>query len=317
MANNEEEQAADVAIHNQEFIDAISAAGDGHCKNASAAGSNMIRRRIRENGFLRNIIKPKPVTDADLDRALEGEQMRIIEDMEADSVAAKTIPFNGAPDTAPYRGNRFETKFSKITTPEFTKNVDELRTYRMDLRQVTTDNALKDMHTEEDSRFIKTCDRIVGPVGGVGESGLEQNVEIAGQITRSTYPTIKRHLQDFDLNNGVFLMNWNTLIEFEKWGRDEMGGDTAEKVALSGLKGAMVKFEFFSVPHIATIKRLLVPDNVVYQFAEPGYLGRFYILEETTMFVDRKKDILRFSAHEKIGVSVANVRGVRRTKFVG
>ena len=71
------------------------------------------------------------------------------------------------------------------------------------------------------------------------------------------------------------------------------------------------------VPHLATLKRALVPDNVVYQFTEPNYLGRFYILEDVTMYVERKRDMLQFNAEEKIGCTIANVRGITRTRFTG
>ena len=79
----------------------------------------------------------------------------------------------------------------------------------------------------------------------------------------------------------------------------------------------MGKFVRFGVPHLATIKRLMVPDNVVYQFSEQEYLGKGYQLQEPTMFVEKKKDILRFCAQEKLGFTIGNVRAVARTLFTG
>lgn len=301
---------------NQEFLAAIEAAPNGILKNASASSSQMIRRKIRENGYFRSILPPKPVTNSDLDRALEHELPRIIEDMEPDSPGAKACSFGSAPETFIYRGRRFEIIFFKIESKELTKSIDELRTTRMDLRQVVTDNTLKEIQTTEDGVMTKTVDRFIGSVGGVGASGSAQNVEISGGITRVTYKSIVNHLQDLNLNNGVFLLNRHTATEFLGWGRDELGGDLAERMATGGLR-AMEKFMFFGVPHIATIKRDLVPDNVIYQFTEPDYLGRFYTLEEVTMFVERRKDIIRQSAHEKIGFTFANVAGAFRTKFTG
>lgn len=167
----------------------------------------MVRRRIRENGFGRLILPFKPVTDADLNQLPDTELPVIIEEMEPESPGAKAISFNDTADTAFYRGDKFVVYFCKITTPEFTKNVDELRTYKSDLRGVITDNALKDMHTEEDSRFIKNIDRIVGSTSGVGEAGVQQNFEVTGLIHRNTYPDILSYLEDRNLNNGVYLMN--------------------------------------------------------------------------------------------------------------
>jgi len=222
-------------VFNRQLLDALASAQDGHMKNASESSSRMVRRRIRENGFGRLILPFKPATDADLARLPDTELPVIIEEMEPESVGAKAISFNDTADTAFYRGDKFVVYFAKIVSPEFTKNVDELRTYRSDLRGVITDNALKDMHTEEDSRFIKTIDRIVGNVGGTGEAGVAQNFEVNSLIRRSNYGDIQNYLEDRNLNNSVYLMNRKTSKAFLKWGRDELGGDTAEQIAKEGL----------------------------------------------------------------------------------
>lgn len=301
-------------VLSKKLFDAINTAGDGFLKNASEAGTQMIRKRLRENGFTRLILPFKQVSDADLNYLPDTELPVIVEEMEPDSPGAKAIPFNDTADTAFYRGDKFVVYFCKITTAEFVKNVDELRTYKNDLRQVVTDNALKDVHTEEDSRTINEVDSIVGSVGGVGASDLQQNFEISGGITRSNYKEVLNHLEDRELNNGLFLMNRHTAKEFLEWDRTEFGGDIAEKLALDGLT-ALTEAKIFGVRHAFTMKRGIVPDNVLYQFAEPNFLGRAYVLQDVTMYVEKKKDILRFSAHEKIGITFANVSALNKTTF--
>lgn len=312
----DKDEVVNVAQFNADFVQALQASDQGNVKEATTRSSKMIRKRIRENGYWRHVIKPETVTTGDLHEALEHDNPRMIDNMEPDSPAAKSIPFNDGPDIAFYRGDKFEIVFFKITTAEFAKNIHELRTYSIDLRQVITENALKDIQTEEDLRAIRLVDRLVGSEVGVGASGVQQNFLINGAITRQSYRLIKNHLEDMDLNNGVFLINRHTANEFIGFDRNELGGDKAEAVFLEGL-AAFDKLKILGVPHIATIKRTQVPDNVVYQFAEPGYLGRFYILEDVTMYVERRRDILRFNAEEKIGCTIANVRAVTRARFSG
>lgn len=302
-------------VFSKKLFDAINDAPAGHLKNASEAGTQMIRRRLRENGFSRLILPYKQVSDADLNYLPDVELPVIVEEMEPDSPGAKSIPFNDTADTSFFRGNKFVVYFCKITTPEFVKNVDELRTYKNDLRQVITDNALKDIHTEEDSRFINEVDEIVGLATGVGAADVQQSFEISGGINRSTYKEVLNHLEDRELNNGLFLMNRHTFKSFLEWDRSEFGGDIAEKLAIEGTS-ALDEAKLFGVRHAITMKRSLVPDNVVYQFAEPNFLGRAYVLSDVTMYVEKKKDILRFSAFEKIGVSFANVAACNKTKFI-
>lgn len=301
-------------VFSKQLIAALVGNPDGFQKEASEAGSAMIRRRIRENGFMRLILPPKLVSDKDLTPLPDTELPVIVEEMEPDSAGAKSISFNDTADTQFYRADKFVCYFSKITTPEFTKNINELRTYRGDVRAVVTDNSLKDVQTEEDARGIKTVDLIVGSTSGVGASGLQQNFTMGGSIDRNRYKDVLSHLEDRNLNNGVFLLNRKTAKAFLGFGRDVIGGDLAEKLLKDGLS-ALEEAKLFGVRHLFTIKRDLVPDGVVYEFAEPNYLGKFYELQPVTMYVEKKKDILRFSAQELISVTFANVAGLGKANF--
>ncbi len=302
-------------VLNEELVTALNEAPEGNCKNASALSGSVIRRRIRENGFQRRILPFKDVKQSDLTTSLTSELPHIVEEMESDQAGAASVNFNDTPDTAFFRGEKFAIYFHLIITPEFTKNVFELMTYKSDVKEITTANMLKDIHTREDTYFTKMVDRIIGTTSGVGASGYQQNFEILGRITRDAYVEQLNHLEDRDLNNGVFVMNRRTAKEFLKWGRDEVGGDQAQDLLNDGLE-ALTSFTFFKIPHVATIKRTLIPDQAVYKFAEPGYLGRAYCLQDITTFVKKEKNVLRMYAQECIGVTIANVSAVARAKHI-
>jgi hypothetical protein len=314
-ASAEDPKVENIQANNKMILEAILNADEGVVKEAATAGSNMIRRRIREEGFTRRIIPPQTVTNDDLDRVLTHDRPVIIEDMEPLSKGAKSIPFGDSADTEFYYGNKFACVFNQVTTPEFTKDINELRTYRMDLRQVITDNSLKDVQTTEDGSFINMIDTIVGASNGVGAGNVQQNFVINSAITRDSYVEVLRYIENQNLNNGCILMNRSTAKEFLKFDRSEIGGDLAERLFQKGLT-ALVEAEIFGVKHLFTIKRDLVPDNVVYIFTEPQFLGRFYSLQEVTMYVEKKKDMLKFSARETISVTVANVLGIAMATFV-
>ena len=318
-------EEVNVQVLNREIIDAMTDADDGVIKSASTAGSNMIRRRIREDGFARNIIDPKTVTNDMLDRVPDHDRPVMIEDMEPDSKGAKSIPFGDSSDTEFYYGTKYLCVFNVITTPEFTKDINELRTYRMDLRRVITDNALRDIQTEEDTRFLEEINEVTGTfpaasssdgidVAGaaVGASGFQQAYTITKSgvsgvdyFGRNEYVPALSNLENQNLNNGVFLMNRKTAKEFLKMNRSEAGGDLSQELFTSGLK-ALQEAKVFGVRHLFTIKSDLVPNGFMYQFAEPEFLGRFYTLQDPTMYVEKKKDILRFSARETLSVTIAN-----------
>lgn len=291
---------------NASMVESLRQAQDGVLTKTSSTATNHIRKRIRENVFMDHILTPVPVQDGDLDRFETTDLPGIIEDMEPDQPMGIAIPFNDAPSQWIMRGDKFTVYFGVVSTPIMVKNVNELRTYRMDLRQVITDNMLKDLGTLKDIRFMQAVEAVVGSVGGVGLSGENQNVEINGQIRRTSYVPLVNYIQDRELNNGIWLLNRHTASEFMKWGRDEIGGDMAQDLLMKGLK-AMSRFEIVGVPHLATIKRTIVPDDVIYQFGEQDYLGRHYVLQDTTMHVKKEIDMLEFHARTCYGVSVPGV----------
>jgi hypothetical protein len=304
-------------VLNEELVQAIVDAPDGHLKNASALSGRFIRRRIRENGFQRLILPFEDVKPSDLTPSLTSELPHIVEEMEGDQPGAVSLNYNDSPDTTFFRGDKFAMYFYEISTPEFTKNVFELMTYKSDVRGIVTGNMLKDIHTREDANFMAQVERIVGSYSGVGATGQQQHFENTGTISdRASYIDNLSHFDDFDLNNGTFLVNRKTAREFLKFNRTEIGGDTAEKLFMDGLD-ALVDFKLFGVPHISTIKKTLVPNWTVYKFAEPNFLGRAYRLQDITSFVKKEKNILRFSATEVIATTIANVAAVSRTTYTG
>jgi hypothetical protein len=315
------EDNLNIEVLNREIIEAITDADDGVIKSASSAGSNMIRRRIREDGFSRNILPPKAVTNDQLDRVADHDRPVMIEDMEPESRGAKSIPFGDTADTEFYYGSKYVCSFNAITTPEFTKDINELRTYRMDLRRVITDNALRDIQAEEDYQFLTAVDEIVGgtvnqpsPVTGNVQNHQFTKNGLNGHFDRADYVKVLSILENSNLNNGVFLMNRKTAKTFLTFNRSEIGGDLSQTLLTEGLS-ALQEAKIFGVKHLFTIKADMVPDDTIYLFAEPDYLGKYYTLQEPTMYVEKKKDILRFSARETISVTFANLAGVAKVSF--
>jgi len=130
----------------------------GMQKEAQQLVTDFTRMRMREDGFLRKIIPPVEVTNDDLDIQVDTDKPVIVCEREPDSPAAYSVPFGETPFNRYILGDRYRVMFQRIMTPKFYKDVSELRTYRMDIRQVLSDNALKDMQAEEDGKFIGTVE---------------------------------------------------------------------------------------------------------------------------------------------------------------
>lgn len=316
----------------KELLAAILNSEEGHLKVASEVGTGAVRRRLRENGWMRRIQPMKPVSPGDLTKwpGAEYEAGVIVDEMEIDQPGAVTIPLNESSSSFYYRSDTFITGFFKISTPEFAKNVHELQALKkIDLEKMVIDNSLRDMQTREDAHYMNMVDTSIGAAGGANSAiGLQQNFDysaggaddttvgaVGSYITRVNYNrfTVNK-LQDRRLNNGVFLLNRKTATEFLNFDRTEIGGDLAQTLFEEGLSG-LKEFKIFGIPHIATIKSDLIADGEVYQFTEPAFLGKAYSLKEVTMYVERKKDLIKSSAEEIIGLNIANIAGLNKVVF--
>jgi len=287
----------------------------GMTKDAQDAVNDYIRVRMREDGFHRRILPPVQITNDELDRQVDTDKPVKVVDKEPNSPGAISVPFATQPINRYIKGPRFRVMFDRILTPRFTKDIDELRTYDMDIRQILSDNSIKDMLAEEDGKFILTCNTLLGGAAGavVTETGSIQWQNVGGGVTRDSVaeamkimPSTPNHL-----NPAIALVNNVTIWDVVKWGQDEVGGDLSQELMTRGF----AEREIMGVSWIVTIKRDLVPDGSMYQFAEPKFLGKFYTLEDVVMYIKREAFMLEFFSYESIGSAIANIAGVARADF--
>lgn len=300
---------------NETVLSKLTSDDSGLRKEAQDAINDYTRVRMREDGFLRRIMPPVTITNDELDRQVDTDKPVKIVDKEPDSPGAISVPFASLPMNRYIRGPRYRVMFDRILTPKFTKDVDELRTYDMDIRQILSDNSIKDMLAEEDGKYIATVNSLLlGANVVIPETGVAQYVTIVGGVSRDTIaeamktlPRTSRHL-----NVATVLVNNVTIWDVVKWGRDEVGGDMSQELLRTGF----AERELMGVRWIITIKRDLVPDSTIFLFAEPKFMGKFFILEDTTMYVDRRAYMLEFFAYESIGAAIANVASIGRVDFI-
>jgi hypothetical protein len=71
-----------------------------------------------------------------------------------------------------------------------------------------------------------------------------------------------------------------------------------------------------NVKWIITIKRDLIPDDTIYMFADPKFIGKSFTLEDTTMYIKREAYLLEFFAYETAGGTIGHTGGLARADFV-
>lgn len=284
-------------------------------KEAIDAVNDFTRTKMREEGFFRKIIPPLQLTNDELDRQVDSDKPSKVVDKEPDSPAAISIPFATLPMNFYIRGDRYLVRLDRIVTPRFTKDVDELRTWIMDIRQVFSDNAIKDMLAEEDGKYLTAFNTaIVGANQTVPTSGVVQYSEISGGITRDTLWDAMKVMPNTpsSLEVHTVLINHITIKEVAKFTRNEMGGDFSQDI----MKNGWSEQNFMGVRWIITIKKDLVPTNSIFMTADPKFIGKHFQLEDTTMYIRREAYMLEFFAYETSGGALGHTSGLARVDFV-
>lgn len=252
-------------------------------KQAEDTVNDFTRYMMREDGIYRKIMPPVPISNDQLDRQSWTTKPVKIVDKEPRSPAAISIPFATLPMNLYIKGPRYSVMFDRIATTKFTCDVDDLRTWIMDIRQVLSDNAIKDMQAEEDGKFLRAVNTaVVGPGLTVPTSGTVQHKVLNGGITRNTLAESLKTLPNTpsSLEVVTVLCNNITIKDAMKFGHDEAGGTISQDI----LRDGWTLKRFLGCDWLITIKKGLVPTNTMYHFAAKDWIGKNFQLEDTTMY---------------------------------
>jgi hypothetical protein len=203
--------------------------------------------------------------------------------------------------------------FDRIATPRFTKDVDELRTWIMDIRQVLSDNAIKDMLAEEDGKFLRPStpprrrrpDRPdLGHRAARGHRGrhhprhplglAQGHAEHPEQPGGARCPREQHHHQG------------GREVHPQRDGRHPVRGHHEERLVPPEVHGRQLDHHDQEGPG---------PTNTMYQFADPKFIGKSYVLEDTTMYIRREAYMLEFFAYETMGGTIGHTSGLARIDY--
>lgn len=292
----------------------------GEMNKVAQAGSEYTRMQIREDGFAGKILPFEKATNDMLDRDLD-ERLRIIEELAPDSPGAKWIPLQTVPEGEYITGSRYQVPFARLITRKFQKDIDELRTYKQDLRKIISDNSIKDALAEIDGKFIATCDAIVDDVNSGTNvqrvTGKTQRINGSGGITKDNWIEAKKMLPrgneqgKFRMQNHIALMNDVTAQDWQKLDQEAIGNANVERMFNEGL----FQDSAYGVKTIFTIKDDIVPDNTIYFFPAPEFLGKAYYLQDWTMFMKKEAFMIEWFSYWMGGFAIGNIAGVCRATF--
>lgn len=284
------------------FIEKIES---GRVKEASISATSYVRESLREEGFARQIFTPMEITDDMLDKDEATDKPKKIIEKEPDSTATY-VSFRGMPRAKYFTGPRFAIYFGKIVSDKFTKNIFELKTYDNDIRKILNDNSVRDIQAQEDGRFISRVDAIVAA------NPLEQDFVLPGGVTKINVAESMKALPKLKRPIGCMLMNDVTAKEILKWDSIDVGFNVASDHFYKGLSVSTL----MGIKTLFTIKREIIPDDTIYFFSTEDFLGKFFLLQDATVYMKAEADFLEFFTYEVLGIGIGNTKSMVRNLYV-
>lgn len=297
---------------NTRLLDAFMAKSGSDKQAEALDGTNSyIRTKIMEDAVTTNIIPVETVGNEDLTVWLDTKYPAMIVEKEPEATGAVSVQFGTQPDTNILEGQRIPIYFNKRITDEYVKDTDELRVWRQDIRQIICDQQVKWLAFLLDRCWLTAYQQALKVQLQVGLPQLAK--AYTNGLTKENFVdsleimlTTRNHLRPTQM-----LCHETTLFEFFKWGRDQMGGDMAQEMFMSG----QLDKDFMGQKIHATIKHELIPKGYIYQFADAQFLGKNYLLQPTTMVVETKGTKISWYMYESRGGCIVNAAAVALACF--
>lgn len=301
MSYKTETSRVSAQLINSKFVRKIE---DGREKEAEAEGSAFIRKKLRQESFMREILPPQLLSDDEIDRDAYTDLPKKIVEIEPDSKAT-FVPFKGTGRRTWFKGPRYEVYFGKVESQHFTKSKFELMSYQNDIRKILTDNSVKDMADQEDERGYETLD-------AVAQQFPQQVLSASGGLTASNVVDGFKNLISRRIPVGKILMTEELYMDALKIPATSIGDKVASRHYDDGLAS---ENELWGVPVITTIKNDILPSNEMWIFGPQNYLGNFFLLQDATLYIEQRADMIEFWSYSAPGIGIGNTSAVTKVEF--
>lgn len=308
------------------------------------AGAAYVRDKLRELGFTRKILPPKPISVSDCYVSTTSDTIYKVVHVEP-GAWAMSLSFRGEPDAELIKGRRMPVTFFTIASPKWEGFVEELRTYPYPITDVIKNNSAKEIQTVEDRYFLLHCNtavvqrhQIANAVAGVPTASalngtrltgglVAEDSIVKGEIAREDtdddaviHPMQKTDVARLakrftasgrSLRMAKMLMTEFTFADFAQLTTADLGDKLASEVMVSGYK----KNTVLGHQIITSLKGNILHDGLVYGFTAPEFLGKSYILDNVKFFVKKEFRKISFLAWENIGMGLVNIASVNRLEL--
>lgn len=273
-------------------------------RSAALEGTAFTRDKIREEASVRHILPPILLKPEEIDRRVEDDQPIKIIEKEPDSTAY-TMPIRGSARAKYFKGTRYRIDFYRIESERFKKKTSELMTYQNDIRKILSDNIVKDIAEQED-RYALRLFKVAVDAGGPSYTS-------SGQFKPSLFAAARKAITSRKVPAGVFWITDPMFSDALTLLATEVGYTTKE----DHYRGAGIEKEdkLFGIPTVRCMRpdafSEILGDSKFLLLAPENFLGKFFLIQDATLFIKQEADDIEFYAYEILGMGVGNGKSVQ------
>lgn len=301
MSYNTETMNAETTVLNQRFAHLLE---QGMSKEAAEVGTAYIRSQVRQEAAVRIIMPPKGLSNEDLDQDLDTDEPRKIIEKEPDS-SATFVQFDGTPKATYFRMRKYAVYFGKTQSDLFTKSKFKLMQTRNDVRKILADNSVKDMADQEDLYFRRTCLAIVNRYAGT------QRTE-ADAFTSQNFVLAMQAMDNRRRPIGKMLMTNSLYREAINLPATVVGESIAKKHYEDNIE---TEERLWGIPVVTTAKTDVYHPRECWMFAPNEFLGNFFLLQDATLYIEQKADMISFYSYAVPGIGIGNAEAMQQIIF--
>jgi len=313
-------------ISSKAFAEKIFDANSGKefAKEASQAATLFVQDYRREDGFARNVIETRHVSQSELQEVDFTDQPALIVYNDVDT-RAMTVPLRGRGNFRYYETNKFYVFFEKIVSEKIRKSQIEMMTTRIDYKALFKKRIAEAMYKVEDMTVMAGANKILDDEWKAAEDA--DKLVDTDDYTKSS--------QTIKFKDGINL-DKNSLVEFFKMPMSNKS--KIENVLLTEtllqdiIKMSMLEVgdanvssfwnkgvdnikSFWGKNIVTTIKNEIVPENKMYGFAGGQLYGWLFLLRDHTVYMETDREMLTIDADAYLSHAVGNTKGVYEAVF--
>ena len=288
---------------NRIFVDNIR--DPGLRKEAEERSQAYLKMRVYEDSFMARILPPKPISPSLCDRTLESPTLlRKIIDKEYTDVTATTMDFRGSGDYKFVETEQYAVDFHKIESEEYHITEGELRAKEQPVQSLIKHHTAREIQHTMDSTFINAVEAIIDAAEvaapGTQKITVDEDIILPNNITKL------RNLLDgrdsYPLTAATLLMTKAQFNNVDVWPQAGVDNGMGQEFWRDGYKYDQIA----RLRVVKTIKADLIPNNVVYVFTSPEYLGHHFTFNDDRFQIKTEWDDIAWKAWKTHGASIGN-----------